>query len=395
MSDLSHPNEFEAYEAQRRTRVVFGANSIDRLGELVLQQGAQRAFLVTDPGLVAAGHVNRAEVALQGSGLEVRRFDGVPENPTSDDVEHCRQALGDWDAQVLVGFGGGSSIDVAKGCNFVRAGGGRMEDYWGEGKARGELIPLIAVPTTAGTGTEVQSFALIEQPGSHQKMACGDPKAAPVIALLDPTLTLTMPRMVTACTGLDAIGHAVETAVTKIRNPASHHYATEAFRLAHIHLPRVLSNPDDLAARTQMLKAATFAGIAIEHSMLGAAHSIANPLTAHYGVVHGQAVGMALPHVVRFNAADAETASIYATLARATNVCPEDTPEQGAVEALALRLEDLLVTTGFGGAWSRLSSLVDIPMLAAEAANQWTAQFNPRRVNTPEFTELFCTAFEA
>jgi alcohol dehydrogenase len=156
----------------------------------------------------------------------------------------------------------------------------------------------------------------------------------------------------------------------------------------------VLSDPDDLAARTQMLKAATFAGIAIEHSMLGAAHSIANPLTAHHGVVHGQAVGMALPHVVRFNAADAETASIYATLARATNVCPEDTPEQRAVEALALRLEDLLVTTGFGGAWSRLSSLVDIPMLAAEAANQWTAQFNPRRVSTPEFTELFCTAFE-
>ena len=168
------------------------------------------------------------------------------------------------------------------------------------------VVAIIVIPTTAGPGSECQSFALISEAESHNKMACGDPKAAAKIAILDPELTLSQPRNVTACTGIDAIAHAVETAVTRKRNETSLKYSRAAFQMMLENFSRVLESPDDLEARGQMLLGAAYAGTAIEHSMLGAAHSAANPLTAHFDVIHGQAVGMMLPHVVRFNAA-AET----------------------------------------------------------------------------------------
>src|SRR5207247_5413533 len=147
----------------------------------------------------------------------------------------------------------------------------RMQDYWGVGKASRPMLPLIAIPTTAGTGSECQSFALIADEHTHQKMACGDPKAAARVAILDPALTVSQPPRVTACTGIDAIAHAVETAVTKKRNPLSLMYSHEAFKLTLGSFERVLSHPLDLEPRGRMLLGSALAGTAIEHSMLGAA----------------------------------------------------------------------------------------------------------------------------
>jgi alcohol dehydrogenase len=376
-----------------RTRLVFGAGAIDRLGELARELGARRVFVVTDPGIVAAGHPARAEAALAAAGCEVRHYEDVHANPTSADVARCREALGGWHAELIVGLGGGSSIDVAKGCAFVHAGGGRMEDYWGIGKARGTLLPLIAVPTTAGTGSETQSFALIEQEGTHQKMACGDPQAAARIALLDPQLTITQPPAVTACTGLDTIGHAVETAVTRKRSPLSELFSRESFTLAQRALPRVLDAPRDPAARGEMLLAAAYGGIAIENSMLGAAHSMANPLTARYDLAHGQVVGMMLPHVVRFNAHEPQIADAYARLALRAGLCAPDAPAVAAVEALLAKLGELLTKTGFAGSLAAHGvPAAKVDELAAEAARQWTAQFNPRAVTAKEFGTLFAAA---
>ena len=151
----------DARERRLPTRIWYGDGIVDRIAEAVAELGVARVFLVTDPGLAKAGHADRVERAFKSGGLTVRRFEEVEENPTSDHVQGAVEALGDWDADVLVGLGGGSSIDVAKGCAFVHAGGGRMEDYRGYGKARGRLLPLVAIPTTAGTGTETQSFALV------------------------------------------------------------------------------------------------------------------------------------------------------------------------------------------------------------------------------------------
>src|SRR5690606_28626811 len=159
---------------------------------------------------------------------------------------------------LLIGLGGGSSMDTAKGCNFILTNGGEMKDYWGVGKATKPMLPLIAIPTTSGTGSECQSAALIADEATHQKMACLDPKAAARVAILDPVLTLSQPPRVTAVTGVDALAHAIESAVTKKRNRISSIYSREAFRLCFEALPKVLADPGDLQARARMQVGAAF-----------------------------------------------------------------------------------------------------------------------------------------
>ncbi|MHB8521625.1 MAG: iron-containing alcohol dehydrogenase [Limisphaerales bacterium] len=383
------------FDHQPRTRLVFGVDSVERIGELARELHAKRVLVVTDPGIVAAGRAERVEHLLQAAGLGVIVFDQVHENPTTGCVEQCVAVAKSAAIDTIVGLGGGSSMDTAKGCNFLLTNGGRMQDYWGVGKATLPMLPLIAIPTTAGTGSECQSFALIADEQTHQKMACGDPKAAAKIAILDPSLTLSLPRRVTAGTGIDAIAHAVETAVTRKRNPLSLMYSHEAFKLCVTNLPRVLENPSDLEARGRMLLGAAFAGMAIENSMLGAVHSAANPLTAHYGIVHGQAVGIMLPHVVRFNAQDPAARRAYAELASAPEIACVSEGLEVALDALVARLESLLNIAGMPRSLAECGvKPTMIPTLAAEAAGQWTAAFNPRKTNVESFIELYESACE-
>ena len=237
------------------------------------------------------------------------------ENPTTEDISRCVEAARASSVDVIVGLGGGSSLDTAKGCNFLYTNGGRMHDYWGVGKAKLPMLPFIAIPTTSGTGSECQSFALIADVDSHAKMACGDKKASAAVAILDPELTITMPGKVTAHTGIDAIAHALETAVSRSRSGISSAYSLAAWKLLNSGLEEVLQNPENLEARARMQLGAAFAGTAIENSMLGIAHSCANPLTAHFGIVHGQAVGAMLPYVIEFNRQDSPSSDIYDSLA--------------------------------------------------------------------------------
>ena len=380
------------FDFQPRTRVIFGAGAIDRVGELARAIGTN-ALLVTDPGIVAAGHVERARRGLDAAGVSVTIFDRVRENPTTREVDECLEVARAVRPDLIIGLGGGSSMDTAKGCNFILTNGGRMQDYWGVGKATKPMLPLIAVPTTAGTGSECQSFALIADEETHQKMACGDPKAAPCVAILDPLLTVTQPRQVAACTGIDAVAHAVETAVTKKRNELSWLYSREAFRLTAGNLDYVLQQPDNLEARAAMQLGAAYAGTAIENSMLGAAHSAANPLTARFGVIHGQAVGMMLPHVVRFNAQQPDAAAIYAELARFAGLADWKDRAEQAVEALIARIESLLQAGQMPPSLSALNIPPSgLPKLAEEAAGQWTAQFNPRPITASDFEAIYAAA---
>jgi len=380
------------FDFQPRTRVIFGAGAVDRVGELARTIGTN-ALLVTDPGIVAAGHVERARRGLDAAGVSVTIFDRVRENPTTREVDECLEVARAVPPNLIIGLGGGSSMDTAKGCNFILTNGGRMQDYWGVGKATKPMLPLIAVPTTAGTGSECQSFALIADEKTHNKMACGDPKAAPCVAILDPMLTVTQPRQVAACTGIDAVAHAVETAVTKKRNELSWLYSREAFRLTAANLDYILQQPDNLEARAAMQLGAAYAGTAIENSMLGAAHSAANPLTARFGIIHGQAVGVMLPHVVRFNAQQPDAAAIYAELARFAGLAAWRDRAQQAVEALIARIESLLRAGQMPPSLSALSiPPFRLPKLAEEAAGQWTAQFNPRRITASDFEAIYAAA---
>jgi alcohol dehydrogenase len=253
------------------------------------------------------------------------------------------------------------------------------------------MLPLIAVPTTAGTGSECQSFALITQTQTHAKMACGDAKAAARVAILDPELTLTQPAAVAAATGMDALSHALETAVTRRRNPISQMLSREAFRLCSRGLRRVFDNPNDIDARADVLLGAALAGMAIENSMLGAAHAAANPLTARYGVLHGHAVGLMLPAVIRFNAQDAGVAPLYHELAVQGGLL-EPGPMNGtpAGEKIAGFLRGYQCQTGLPQSLDGLEfSDRDIEALAADAATQWTGTFNPRPVGPREFAGLY------
>jgi alcohol dehydrogenase len=394
VSNTKKRSDLRSFDYQPRTQLVFGANSVERLGELARSLGAKRVLLVTDPGLVAAGHAKRVGGILEAAALRVAVFDEVRANPTTGCVDSCLARAKSAEIDIIVGLGGGSSLDTAKGCNFLLTNGGQIKDYWGTGKATKPMLPLIAIPTTAGTGSECQSFALIADQQTHAKMACGDPKAAPRIAILDPTLTLSQPFGVTARSGIDAIAHAVETAVTKRRNPLSLMYSHEAFKLCVTSLPRVLKEPTDLEARGRMLLGAAFAGTAIENSMLGAAHSMANPLTAHFDVMHGEAVGMMLPLIVRFNAEDPAVRQAYAELASAPEIACVSEGLEAAVDALVARLESLLNLSGMPRSLGDCG--VDralIPRMAEEAASQWTASFNPRTVTAKDFQNLYEAAF--
>ena len=376
-----------------RTRIVFGPGRLTEIGALARSLNPTRILLVTDQHLVACGHAARVEASLSQAGLEFACFDQVRQNPSNGDVETCLSAALQCRPDLIIGLGGGSCIDTAKGCSFLFTNGGTMEDYFGVDRAKLPLLPLIAIPTTAGTGTEVQSFALIERDRDRQKMACGAPGAAPRIALLDPELLLTLPPQVTASTGLDTLTHAVESFVCNQRNAVSALYAREAFRLSMEHLPRVLTHPQDLDRRCALMQSSAFAGLAIENSMLGAAHSLANPLTAHFPISHGEAVGSLLPHVVRFNGADPDTARLYAELAGCAGLCPTGTPPEQALEVLVERLQKLLAECGFEGGIGRHGvTRAALDELSAEACRQWTAQFNPREVSAAAFRALYASA---
>lgn len=330
-------------------------------------------MVVSDAGVVQAGHFAAAVRVLEGAGIEVHAFHDLAENPTTAMVEAGVAVARQCQPDVLVGLGGGSSMDCCKGINFVYCCGGRMQDYHGVGKATADLLPMIAVPTTAGTGSEAQSFALISDADTHVKMACGDPRAACRVALLDPELTVTQPPRVTALTGIDALSHAIETYVTRRRNPLSLTFSRRAFGLLVRSFPEVLDRPDDLEARGAMQLGACFAGLAIETSMLGAAHATANPLTARYEVVHGQAVGVMLPPVIRMNGR--EHPEWYAEL------MAEIEPIADAAEAPQRLAERVIQCLRHASLATSLEELrvppESIPQLATDAAAQWTGTFNP------------------
>jgi alcohol dehydrogenase len=376
------------FDFHLRTRVVFGQGSLGRLGRLARELGFRRTLLVADAGVVEAGHAGEAARRLEAAGIETAQFHDFGPNPDSAMVEAGRGFAGPLGIDSIVGLGGGSSLDCAKGINFLLTNGGSMADYKGYGKAATPLLPMIGVPTTAGTGSEAQSYAVIADAATHMKMACGDPSAAVRIALLDPELTLTAPHHVTAMAGFDAIAHAVETAVTLRRTPLSDTFSHRAWTLLGNAFERVLVQPADVEARAAMQLGAHFAGVAIEQSMLGAAHACANPLTARYDLAHGLALAILLPHVVRWNAAVAR--GDYAALLNSPRRRVRD---DDAAETIASRVEDLAAAGGL--AMKLLDTGVEesaLPDLAAAAAQQWTGTFNPRPFDAEGAMEIYRAA---
>jgi alcohol dehydrogenase len=323
--------------------------------------------------MVDAGYAKEAVRSLKARRMEVFAFHEFTVNPTATMMETGGAYGAPHRIDLIVSLGGGSSMDCAKGINFILSNGGRMRDYWGYGKAVRPMLPMIAVPTTAGTGSEAQSFCIVTDPETHTRIACGDPKAAFRVAILDPKLTVTQPRNLAAATGYDALSHAVESLVTTRHTALSECFSRSAWQLVQSGFERMLEAPGDLDARGELLLGAHFGGLAVENSMLGAAHACASPLTSHFQVSHGVAVALMLPHVVRWNR-----------------------PVVGArydeldAESLEARLRRLAEAAGLPVCLRDAGVKEEaLPRLADQAAAQWTGRFNPRPFDATGALEIF------
>lgn len=359
-----------------RTSARYGPGAFRELGGAARELGFRRTLLVADPGMIRAGYAPRAQRMLAEAGIECHCFDGFGDNPTTGHVEAGRIAAEAFRPDSLIGLGGGSSMDCAKAINFVATNGGTIRDYWGYGKAAQPMLPMIGVPTTTGTGSEAQSYALISDHETHVKMACGAPGAAFRLVVLDPELAVSQPPWLLATAGYDAISHAVETFVTSARNHVSECFARESWRLLNANFERLLRTPGDVEAAGHMQMGAYFAGCAIENSMLGAAHATANPLTARFRITHGAAIALMLDHVVAWNAAFANERyrQLHADLVRRL--------DELAVEAsLSRSLRDAGVPREV------------LPELADDASKQWTGKFNPRPFDKAAALEIYEWAY--
>ncbi len=370
--------QMEPFDFQPSIHLLYGENRINQLGELSKEvANSSRVLVVTDPGIASAGLLNRAVASLETAEINVFTFQQVQPNPTTQDVKDgatfARQIGG---IDLIVGLGGGSAMDCAKGINFLLSNGGKMEDYWGSGKAKHPMLPSIGIPTTAGTGSEAQSYALISQAETHIKMACGDKKARFRAVILDPTLMASVPRRVAATTGIDAIAHAVESYVTTKGNPISRLLAKEGWQQLSRNFEAILNENPTSQVCGQMLLGAHLAGMAIECSMLGAAHACANPLTACYQITHGVAVSLMLPHVVELN--QQQVGDCYQHLS--PNLAQEIRRFQ-TLANLPIQLREVGIPES------------DLGHLAAEASKQWTGTFNPVPVNQQILNQLYESAY--
>ena len=392
---MSRLSAVAAVLARSPVRVVFGPGALGDVGRWAAEIGARHCLVVTDPDIHRkTPYVEQAAERLRAAALEVTVFDGAAENPTVFHVKQGCAAASDGarrhgPVDLIVGLGGGSAMDCAKGVNLLLSCGGEMVDYRGDPTAdalvkRKPLLPSILVPTTGGTGSEAQSFSLISDDQTHVKMACGDrrlPAAGglrPRVTILDPQLTRTCPRDVAAAAGIDAMTHAIETSGSKAANDFSHESSLCAWRLISKSLERALMSPEDDEARADLLLGAHLAGLAIEQSMLGAAHAAANPLTAVYNITHGVAVGIMVPHVVEWNCASGENP--YSTLATPTELAASVRSALG-VAGLSTRLRDHGV------------SRASLANLAEAAMAQWTGRFNPRSMDRVAFEALYESAY--
>ena len=369
-----------------------GAGLAGQIGEITRPICGDRVLLVTDPGMMATGLVQRATDGLRAAGVAVTLFDQVQADPPESIVlQAAEQARG---ATGVIGFGGGSSLDVAKLAALLAASAQPLAQAYGIGNAQGPRLPLVLVPTTAGTGSEVTPISIVTT-GASEKMGVVSPLLLPDLALLDPELTLGLPAHVTAATGIDAMVHAIEAyaSVNANNNPISRALALEALGLMGCMLLRAVQKPDDLEARTGMLLGSMLAGQAFANSPVAAVHALAYPIGGHYKVPHGLSNALVLPHVLRFNAQVAPEA--YAELL--PHVFP-DLPSMGVAEAayqFAQSMADLSQACGLEQGLREMGiARAALPSLARDAMNQTRLLVNnPRPVDEAAALKIYEAAW--
>jgi alcohol dehydrogenase class IV len=373
--------------------VVFGPGAVGRLGDIAASRLGPRVLIVTDKGVVAAGLVGRALAALKSAGITTAVFDAVEADPPERTVLAATLMAQAFSATGVLGFGGGSSMDVAKLAALLALGREELGGIYGVGNAKGPRLPLVCVPTTAGTGSEVTPISIVTT-GETEKKGVVSPVLIPDVAVLDPDLTLGLPAPITAATGVDAMVHAIEayTCINPNKNPVSLALALEALRLLGGNIRTAVLDGRNVAARGAMLLGSMLAGQAFANSPVGAVHALAYPLGGIYHLPHGLTNALVLPEVVRFNAAEATAAEGYTALCKV--VFPEATGHGGAGD-----FADRLATLGRDiGLPPRIRDVgvprEGLPRLAAEAMKQQRLLVNnPRRVSEADALAIYEAAW--
>ena len=325
------------------TRVVFGPGCSRDVREEVRALGCSRALVVTDSVLASRTDVPGRIAKTLGESCAGVFSDVVPDSGVHI-VDAGAAFARERGADCIVSVGGGSAIDTAKGIAIVLKEGGSLRDYEGFQVLKRPQTPHVAIPTTAGTGSEVTYVAVIKDHEAHQKLLFGDYNIIPNTALLDPELTVGLPPLLTAATGMDAMSHAVEAIHSQQKEPIADGLALHAIRLIREFLPRAVANGADLHARGPMLSASNMAGAAFSNAQVGLVHAMAHTVGARYGIHHGLANSIVMPHVVRFNAG--EVAALYRPIAEALGVAVSGLSDEACAEEVASRLSGLAASAG-------------------------------------------------
>lgn len=385
------PPVTETFTFQAPTNITFGAGALNQLAQVLAPFG-RRPLVVSDPGIAAAGILQQVLDALAPVVAHIEPFSEVEPNPGSETVERAAGAYRRGDCDCVVAVGGGSALDVGKVGAVLASHGGVVRDYEGVGKVPGPTVPVVAIPTTAGTGSEVTANAVISDKARRIKMVLISPHMLPAAAVCDPLLTLSMPQGLTAATGIDALVHGIECYVNTVVNPLAKALALESIRLIGRDLRTAYANGRDLEARYHMLLASMIAALAFTRTRLGNVHAMALPLGAHFDIAHGVATGLLLPYVMEWNLiacldtypqiASALGEPVEGLAPREVSAAAVDAVRQLAQDVgIPERLRDVGVTREA------------IPALADDAMKSGNILVNPRLTRREDIVHLFDRAF--
>lgn len=371
--------------------IVFGQGMLEKLPELAERIGGKKAFIISGPHLSKIGLVEKCMEALKTAGILCAAFTDTEGNPSTDTVDKAMKGFQESGADFIVAFGGGSPLDVAKAVATVGTYGGQITDYEGVGKVPGPVIPMIAIPTTAGTGSEVTAFSVITDHSRNYKLTVGSNYLLPQYAILDPKLLTSVPMKIAAACGIDAMVHALEAYLSLAASPFSDMMALKALELIGGNLRAYIANRGNMDAAEAMLQGSLFAGIAFSHARLGDVHAMSHPVSAYFDVPHGLANAILLPTIVTYNelADQGKYYDIYYCIA----TCPVSrhlfTPHMLTEEILTLN-RDL----GIPGSLSEVGVKEEFfEMMAEDAMKSGNIAVNPRSTTKEDILKLYKKAY--
>jgi alcohol dehydrogenase class IV len=371
--------------------IVFGPHSLAEAAHAAVRLGARRPFVVTDPGLMSAGWPTELLGQLRDAGLRPEVWQDLTPNPKDHEIEagHARYAAAGCD--VVLGIGGGSVIDAAKGVALLAANGGRILDYEGIDRIAHPIPPLIMMPSTSGTGADVSQFCIVTDTERHTKITIMGRALVPDVSVIDPRLLVTMPDWLNAATGLDALTHGIEAFVSLARGPLTDHHALQAVSLVHGNLARTMHRPDDTDARSRMAQAALEAGLAFTNAILGATHAMSHQVGGLLDLPHGVVNGVLLPHVIRYNGA--ELPERFVPVAQAMGLDVAGVPAAETVERVAAEVRRLADEVGVPSGLGQLGVRIeDVPRLAELTLGDACLTTNPRHTDRSDVETLFKAA---